>query len=84
MEYGNALHSHKPVPTNSNKDIDTVLIHLNQDAKLRLEEVTSLIVTSEAFDEFPQFLVMKAIKLPSDKRQVLIDIVSSKDLDHLT
>lgn len=80
MEFGNALHSHKPAPSNANKDIDRVMTQLNQDTKVQLEEVTSLIVTSEALDEFPQFLVMKAIQLPSDKRQVLIDVVSSTDI----
>lgn len=48
---------------------------LNQQVKVQLEEVTSLIVTSEALDEFPQFLVMKAMQLPSEKRQALINVV---------
>ena len=43
---------------------------------MKLDEVTSLIVTSEAMDEFPQFLVKKAIELPDDKRKTLIDFVS--------
>ena len=52
------------------------MMALNQEVKVRLDEVTSLIVTSEALDEFPQFLVMKAIELSNDKRQALIDVVS--------
>lgn len=52
---------------------------LNQEVKVQLDEVTSLIVTSEALDEFPQFLVMKATQLPAEKRQALINVVSWGD-----
>ena len=61
---------------NTNKDIDPILSKLNAENKVKLDEVTSLIVVSEAMDEFPQFLVKKATELPDDKRQTLIDFVS--------
>ena len=48
---------------------------LSQEVKVQLDEVTSLIVTSEALDEYPQFLVMKATQLPKEKRQALINVV---------
>ena len=70
------MRTHKLVPTNSNKDIDAIVMKLNKEVKVQLDEVTSLIVTSEALDEFPQFLVMKAMQLPGDKRQALVDVVS--------
>ena len=76
LEYGNALRTHKDVPVNSNKDIDPIMSQLSGEMKVRLDEVTSLIVTSEAMDEFPQFMVVKAIQLPNDKKQTLIDFVS--------
>ena len=64
------------MPVNTNKDIDAIMMKLSQEVKVQLDEVTSLIVTSEALDEFPQFLVMKAMQLPSEKRQALINVVS--------
>lgn len=77
LEYGNALRTHKAVPVNSNKDIDQIMSQLSSDPKVKLDEVTSLIVTSEAMDEFPQFMIMKAVQLPADKKDSLIDFVSS-------
>ena len=82
LEYGNALRTHKPVPTNTNKDIDVIITKLSKEVKVQLDEVTSLIVTSEALDEFPQFLVMKATQLPSDKRQALVDVVNYSTCRH--
>ena len=79
LEYGNALRTHREVPANTNKDFDPILSNLSGDIKVKLDEVTSLIVTSEAMDEFPQFLVKKAIELPDDKRKTLIDFVSLHD-----
>ena len=69
------MRTHKLVPTNTNKDINVIMTKLSQQVKVQLDEVTSLIVTSEALDEFPQFLVVKATQLPSEKRQALINVV---------
>ena len=63
------------MPVNTNKDIDVIMTKLSQEVKVQLDEVTSLIVTSEALDEYPQFLVMKATQLPKEKRQALINVV---------
>ena len=76
LEYGNALRIHKEVPVNGNKDIDPIMSQLSGDPKVKLDEVTALIVTSEAMDEFPQFMIKKAMELPPDKKNTLIDFVS--------
>ena len=76
LEYGNALRTHKEVPVNSNKDIDPIMSQLSGDPKVKLDEVTALIVTSEAMDEFPQFMIKKAAQLPTAKKDSLIDFVS--------
>lgn len=82
LGYGNALRTHQELPANTNKAIDPVLSQLSPDVTVKLDEVTSIIITCEAMDEFPQFLVMKAVNLPNDKRKTLIDFVSCSYLSH--
>ena len=73
----------QPVPTSGNKDIDIIFSKLSQEAKVRFEEVKALIVAGAALEEFPRHLVMRAMKLPNDKRQALIDMVRPLNKPHL-
>lgn len=56
--------------------MDAILDALSKDKDKRIEEITSVIVITEAADEFPQHIVQKMVDLPNDKRKLLLDVVS--------
>ena len=51
---------------------------LDSEWSVQLDEVSSMIVVSEALAEFPQHIVKKAIELSPEKRTTLVQFVSSQ------
>ena len=75
--YGNAHRAHKPTPAVTYAPMEPVIAALDSEWSEQLDEVSSMIVVSEALAEFPQHIVKKAIELSSEKRTTLVDFVSS-------
>ena len=76
--YGNAHRAHKPNPAVTYAPMEPVMAALDSEWSVQLDEVSSMIVVSEALAEFPQHIVKKAIELSSEKRTTLVDFVSSQ------
>jgi len=75
QEYGNALRTHKEPPKSTDPSFTPILNALSTDWEARLDEVTAMLVTTEACVEFPQHTIKKMIALQDDKRTILLDLV---------
>ena len=76
MELGNALRSGRTLPPNKPKDVEPIIAALSEDSEKKLDEVSSVIVITEAGDDFPQHIMTKIIGLEADKRAKLKELVS--------
>jgi len=64
-------------PTNAVKEFDPVLEKLSLDPGIRMDEIKSMILVSDAFEKYPIRVAKKGRdSLPAAKRQKLISFVS--------
>jgi len=57
MGYGNALRTHKPLPSDNQPSLAPLLSAMNTEWAVKLDEVSSVIIVAEALDEFPQHII---------------------------
>lgn len=76
QQYERTLKNGQPPPDNVSPDFNNILDKLSSGSEdVKMNEIKSLITLSEAFMEFPQHIVKRAIELPDSKRRSLIDLV---------
>ena len=64
-----------PLPPNKHKKMDAILAALSKVPEVKQNEISSLIIVSEAGQDFPHHVVDKIITLEVDKRILLLDVV---------
>ena len=75
MELGDAFRSSRALPLNKHKEMESIIAALSEDSEKKLDEISSVIVITEAGDDFPQHIVTKIITLDADMRAKLMEVV---------
>lgn len=75
-ELANAINTNKKQPENKHKDLVPILSELSHDNCIKLDQIKSMIIVSEAFKVFPRHIIEGCIRtLKPDKRQRLIEFI---------